>query len=376
MTKLNLFVPFFFLLLLISCIEKSTEPTDSEKPTVAIVYPANGAEVKADTVYTIIAGVTDGKGIIKVEFYIDGQNASSDTSSPYEYIWNTTGLSGDHTIIAKGYDAVNNIVGTSPTITVTIKGIANHAPATPSNPWPANAAIGISVHPTLSWSCNDPDRDALMYDIYLGTSCNSTTLIVNGLITTTYSNTSLFYSTTYYWKVVAKDSKGVMTTGPEWSFTTSSGFISQNLVQVTGGTFQMGSSKYGSSFELPVHTVTVGSFSIDRYEITYEKWTEVYNWNLVQGVIYDLPTGQNGDNPIGANNPVTMVNWYDVLKWCNARSEKDSLTPVYYTDSTQASVYRAGQLDLTSDAVKWTANGYRLPTEAEWEFAAQGGINS
>jgi hypothetical protein len=74
---------------------------------------------------------------------------------------------------------------------------------------------------------------------------------------------------------------------------------------------------------------------------------------------------------VGDNYPVTHVNWYDVVKWCNARSEKEGKTPVYKNGTD---VYRTGV--VIDPQVVASANGYRLPQEHEWEHAARGGTQT
>jgi formylglycine-generating enzyme required for sulfatase activity len=171
--------------------------------------------------------------------------------------------------------------------------------------------------------------------------------------------------------------------------------LPEDMVIIPAGTFQMGNSKdasEGGSDELPVHTVTLDSFAMGKYEITngqycaFLKSAYPSQLKVIGGIIYatsdtsnsrpycDTSTSSSSQIAFSNNtfhvrsksgrdmtdDPVVMVSWYGAAGYCNWRSQQEGKQPCY---------------DLSTWTCDFTKRGYRLPTEAEWEYAARGGLS-
>ena len=133
--------------------------------------------------------------------------------------------------------------------------------------------------------------------------------------------------------------------------------ISEQFLYIKGGTYEMGSheSEDWRSEDETLHTVTVSDFYMSMYEVTQEEYSAVMN---------DNPSSFSGENL-----PVENVSWRDAILYCNARSEQEGLTDAYIIN---------GDADSNEFSVLWNrgADGYRLPTEAEWEYACRAGTTT
>ena len=168
-----------------------------------------------------------------------------------------------------------------------------------------------------------------------------------------------------------------MTLFARWIHSSLVALEKREMVSVIGGTFnQKATSGTPDNFD---HTIS--DFQLGKYEVSYELWDTVHSWALANGYFFANPgqeghdgtiTGPAGEPPTTAMyEPVTNISSRDSIVWCNAYSEMATFTPCYTYNNALIKDSRDANATACDEAVcNWSANGFRLPGEGEWQYAA------
>ncbi len=287
---------------------------------------------------------------------IQGQYWTSSGATVYRFSNNSAGLTKSSTGSLGQGNAVRCIQNSAPKLNTTPIGIiyTNSTAATGGERISDGGEGIISKGVVWSTAPGPTTADSLTES---GTGANNFFSMIRNLVD----------GTTYFYRAFAINSIGTAY-GNELSFTFYSS--QAHLKNIPSGTFLIGCTQGDSNCggnEFPVHSVSLNAFQIGETEVTQAQWISIMGSNP-----------SSFKNPNCSTCPVETVSWYDAVVFCNRLSEAQGLSPCYYYDAAFTRVYgkNDGVWSLpNNDLVYWNTekNGYRLPTESEWEYASRGG---
>jgi len=345
--------------LLFSCSEdeKIIEPEPDLSPKVEILSPPDSSDFLDGIAVSFVAEAENHKGIgLQPDALVWVSDQDDTIGIGYSFTREDLSINTHH-IVLTGCDLENQCAADEVTIRVT------------SNTPPEVNIIS-------------PDDESSFYQGESitfsgeGTDCEDGLLTGYQLVWTSDRDGEIGVGNTFSTDQLSGQIHHIFLTGYDSDGNTDSDsitiYLTHSMVSVPGvSDFPMGGRL--ESDEVPVHDVALDPFLIGKFEVTYYLWAKVKTWGESNGYTFANEGARGFGSATTSQHPVVMVTWRDCAVWCNAFSEMEGYTPVYYRTSSQLQVYKDSSIetDIDSSCVDWEADGFRLPAEAEWECAAR-----
>jgi formylglycine-generating enzyme required for sulfatase activity len=384
---------------------KVTDEPQNDNLSVSIIDPLSDESINGTrSIMTATMLKDDDAPVTKMEYFLDASLVHTDTEAPFTFAWDTTtATNGDHELTVKAFDSELN-EATSEPVTVTVDNNSKPVSVEFADTDPLQNKLGGDIVIVKA-----PNEGSIVnYVLCWGTAIGVRLPGYDAIATLPPIGSDITYTidegtdlpegaesiVVYIDSGAEIRNSNVNCALDDYINDALSAVTKRDMVTVPAGTYTQQSNYNTDEGDVDVaddgevFSYTNIAFRIGKHEVTYELWYTVYQWAIAHDYYFSNAGREGSSGAVGGAPgtdkfmPVTTINWRDSIVWCNAYSELAGLRPVYYSDSGFTAPIRDsrdGDYGADMDATPGSfddpyidpgADGYRLPTESEWQYAA------